>query len=266
MTKTKFTKLLSMLLAMSMLMLVSACGNDSGSKATPSPSAKTTASTKPSAAPAATLDPKLLEKKVGITITLEDDSQIKAELYPELAPITVANFVKLVNEKFYDGLIFHRVIPDFMIQGGGYDKDMNEKKAASIKGEFTQNGVTNALKHDRGVLSMARTAQSMDSASSQFFIMHADSPHLDGQYAAFGMVTEGMDVVDKIATAQTKNLPNGMQNVPQETVVIKSITLDNPEDASLAKAEQSQADSSAAPAASATAKATLSTAGTTKEQ
>jgi peptidyl-prolyl cis-trans isomerase B (cyclophilin B) len=257
MTKTKFTKILSMLVAMSMLMLVSACGNDGTGKATPSPSAKTATSAKPTASPAATLDPKLLEKKVGITITLEDDSQIKAELYPELAPVTVSNFVKLVNEKFYDGLIFHRVIPNFMIQGGGYDKDMNEKKASSIKGEFAQNGVTNALKHDRGVLSMARTAQSMDSASSQFFIMHADSPHLDGQYAGFGMVTEGMDVVDKIATAQTKNLPNGMQNVPEEAIVIKSITLDNPEDAALAD----QAGSSAAPEASAkaTSAATIST-------
>lgn len=161
---------------------------------------------------------------VNITITLTDGRNIKAELYPDVAPITVANFTKLCNEGFYNGLIFHRVIEGFMIQGGGYDENMNQKKADSIKGEFSQNGVKNDLKHTRGVLSMART-QVMDSASSQFFIMHQDAPHLDGAYAAFGKVTEGMDVVDEIAASETHTLPNGMSDVPVTPIVIKEITV-----------------------------------------
>ena len=161
---------------------------------------------------------------VNITITLTDGRSIKAELYPDVAPITVANFTKLCSEGFYNGLIFHRVIEGFMIQGGGYDENMNQKKADSIKGEFSQNGVKNDLKHTRGVLSMART-QVMDSASSQFFIMHQDAPHLDGAYAAFGKVTEGMDVVDEIAASETHTLPNGMSDVPTTPIVIKEITV-----------------------------------------
>lgn len=137
-----------------------------------------------------------------IIITMQGGGEIHAELYPNIAPITVANFIKLVEDKFFDGLIFHRVIPGFMIQGGGYDADMNHKDAESIKGEFDANGVRNELKHTRGVLSMARTSFP-NSASSQFFIMHEDAPHLDGQYAAFGKVTSGMDVVDRIANVKT---------------------------------------------------------------
>lgn len=137
-----------------------------------------------------------------IVITMRDGGVIKAELYPNIAPITVANFLNLVEEHFFDGLIFHRVISGFMIQGGGYDENMNHKEAESIKGEFDANGFKNALKHERGVLSMARTSFP-NSASSQFFIMHQDAPHLDGKYAAFGKVTEGMDVVDKIASVKT---------------------------------------------------------------
>ncbi len=137
-----------------------------------------------------------------IVITMQGGGEIHAELYPNIAPITVANFIKLVEDKFFDGLIFHRVIPGFMIQGGGYDADMNHKDAESIKGEFDANGVRNELKHTRGVLSMARTSFP-NSASSQFFIMHEDAPHLDGQYAAFGKVTSGMDVVDRIANVKT---------------------------------------------------------------
>ncbi|MBQ3038238.1 MAG: peptidylprolyl isomerase, partial [Clostridia bacterium] len=133
-----------------------------------------------------------------IVITMKNGDVMKAELYPETAPITVANFLTLIEEKFFDGLIFHRVIENFMIQGGGYDEQGNHKEAPSIKGEFTRNGVTNNLKHTRGVLSMARTSFP-NSASSQFFIMHKDSPHLDGQYAAFGKITEGIEIVDKIA-------------------------------------------------------------------
>lgn len=164
-------------------------------------------------------------KPVNITITLTDGRSIKAELYPDIAPITVENFTKLCSENFYDGLIFHRVIEGFMIQGGGFDENMNQKKADTIKGEFSKNGVENNLKHTRGVLSMAR-ARDMNSASSQFFIMHADAPHLDGEYAAFGKVTEGMDVVDEIASAEVYNFSDSMQDVPITPVVIKTITVD----------------------------------------
>jgi peptidyl-prolyl cis-trans isomerase B (cyclophilin B) len=175
-------------------------------------------------APEVTIDPSLLERTDKITITLTNGEVIKADLYPDVAPITVANFEKLISENFYDGLIFHRVISGFMIQGGGYDENLTEKQSDRIKGEFSANGVENNLKHTRGVLSMARTPD-MDSASSQFFIMHEDAPHLDGQYAAFGMVTEGMDVVDEIANAQTES-KNGMSDVPVEPIVIQTITLD----------------------------------------
>ena len=154
-----------------------------------------------------------------IEIEMNDGGVIKAELYPDVAPITVDNFVKLINENFFDGLIFLRVIEGFMIQGGGMDAVGNQKKANSIKGEFASNGVKNDLKHTRGVLSMART-MIPDSASSQFFIMHMDAPHLDGQYAAFGKVTEGMEVVDKIATCDTDF--SDMPIVPQ---VIKTIKM-----------------------------------------
>jgi peptidyl-prolyl cis-trans isomerase B (cyclophilin B) len=159
------------------------------------------------------------ENTVDIIIEMMDGGVIKAELYPDIAPITVANFEKLINENFFDGLIFHRVISGFMIQGGGYTENGEQKQADSIKGEFASNGVENDLKHERGVLSMARTSDK-NSASSQFFIMHETSPHLDGDYAAFGRVTEGMDVVDKIASAQTD-----YQDVPIEPQVIKTIRL-----------------------------------------
>ena len=137
-----------------------------------------------------------------VVIDMGEMGKIELELFPETAPITVKNFLKLVDEKFYDGIIFHRVIKGFMIQGGdpkgigvGGSKDQ-------IKGEFLSNGVKNLLKHSRGVISMARTMVP-DSASSQFFIMHKDSPHLDGQYAAFGVVKKGIEVVDAIANVQT---------------------------------------------------------------
>ena len=152
-----------------------------------------------------------------IIITMKNGKVMKGELYPEIAPITVANFLELIDKKFFDGLIFHRVIEGFMIQGGGYDEEGNHKEAQSIKGEFTRNGVTNNLKHTRGVLSMARTSFP-NSASSQFFIMHKDSPHLDGQYAAFGKITEGLDVVDEIAAVATD-----YQDCPLEPQVIESI-------------------------------------------
>lgn len=138
---------------------------------------------------------------VNIKIEMKDGGIIKAELYPDVAPITVENFVKLIDEKFYDGLIFHRVIPGFMIQGGDPDGNGMGGPGYSIKGEFASNGVVNNLKHERGVLSMAR-AMDPNSAGSQFFIMVADAPHLDGDYAAFGKVTEGMETVDKIVSAE----------------------------------------------------------------
>lgn len=135
-------------------------------------------------------------------ITMEDGGVITLELYPEIAPITVENFVKLCEDNFYDGLTFHRIIPGFMIQGGDPDGNGTGGPGYGIKGEFSANGVANPLKHERGVISMARS-RDMDSAGSQFFIMHDVAPHLDGQYAAFGRVTDGMDVVDAIAETAT---------------------------------------------------------------
>lgn len=137
-----------------------------------------------------------------VIIEMENGKKIKLELYPDTAPITTENFIKLVKEGFYDGLIFHRVIPGFMIQGGCPEGTGMGGPGYSIKGEFSSNGVANNLKHSRGVISMARS-MNPDSAGSQFFIMHQDAPHLDGQYAAFGKVVEGMDVVDEIASIPT---------------------------------------------------------------
>ncbi len=137
-----------------------------------------------------------------ITIQMKDGGVMKAELYPEIAPETVKNFVELASKGFYNGLIFHRVIPNFMIQGGDPQGTGMGGPGYTIKGEFTANGFRNDLKHTRGVLSMAR-AMDPNSAGSQFFIMHEDSPHLDGQYAAFGKLIEGIEVVDKIASVKT---------------------------------------------------------------
>lgn len=164
-------------------------------------------------------------ENINVTIEMENGGIMKAELYSDIAPVTVANFVKLANEGFYDGLIFHRVISGFMIQGGGYDEKYNLKPAESIIGEFSSNGYENDLKHTRGVLSMARTSMP-NSASSQFFIMHADAQHLDGQYAAFGKLTEGYDVLDAIATVNTTTLSNGMEDVPEKMQIIKTIRVD----------------------------------------
>ncbi len=158
-----------------------------------------------------------------IKMTVKNHGTMIAELYPDMAPLTVANFLKLTKEGFYNGLIFHRVIPGFMIQGGGFDQDYNQKEAATIKGEFAANGfVQNTLKHTRGVLSMART-MIPDSASSQIFIMHADSPHLDKQYAAFGKVIEGEEVIDSIAKVKTTTKMRYYQDWPVADVVIESV-------------------------------------------
>ncbi len=155
-----------------------------------------------------------------VVFELENGKKIKAELYPEVAPITVANFEKLIKEGFYDGLIFHRVIPGFMIQGGCPEGTGMGGPKERIKGEFLANGVVNNLKHTRGVLSMARTADP-NSAGSQFFIMHADAPHLDGQYAAFGKVIEGMDAVDEIAET-----PTDYSDRPLKEQKIKKVTIE----------------------------------------
>lgn len=155
-----------------------------------------------------------------VIFELENGKKIKAELYPDIAPITAANFEKLINEGFYDGLIFHRVIPGFMIQGGCPDGTGMGGPKERIKGEFSANGVPNNLKHTRGVLSMARTADP-NSAGSQFFIMHADAPHLDGQYAAFGKVIEGMDAVDEIAST-----PTDYSDRPLKEQKIKKVTIE----------------------------------------
>ena len=156
---------------------------------------------------------------INICITMENGDQIEAELYPEVAPKTVENFVKLVNEKFYDGIIFHRVIPGFMIQGGDPEGTGRGGSDQTIVGEFASNGFENNLKHTRGVLSMART-MFPNSASSQFFIMHADAPHLDGEYAAFGKVTKGIENVDKIANTRT-----GWGDKPIKEQKMKSIRI-----------------------------------------
>ena len=150
---------------------------------------------------------------------MENGDVMRGELYPEIAPITVENFEKLAGEKFYDGLTFHRVIPGFMIQGGCPRGNGTGGPGYQIKGEFAANGVANDLKHERGVLSMAR-AMDPDSAGSQFFIMVADAPHLYGQYAAFGKVTEGREAADKIVNVKTD-----WHDCPREKQVIKTITI-----------------------------------------
>ena len=155
-----------------------------------------------------------------VTITMENGDVMKAELYPEVAPNTVTNFISMVKKGSYDGLIFHRVIRGFMIQGGCPQGTGMGGPGYSIKGEFSQNGFKNDLKHTEGVLSMARSMMP-NSAGSQFFIMHKDAPHLDGAYAAFGKVTEGMDVVNKIAEERTD-----YSDRPLKTQKIKSMTVD----------------------------------------
>lgn len=160
-----------------------------------------------------------------IKITVKNFGTMTAELYPEMAPLTVANFLKLARENFFDGLIFHRVISGFMLQGGGYNEQMEEKNTDAIRGEFAANGFKqNTLKHGRGVLSMARTSDP-NSASSQFFIMHAPAPYLDGQYAAFGKVIEGDAVIDQIANVKTGNYGWYMQDVPMDPVIIEKLEI-----------------------------------------
>lgn len=167
-----------------------------------------------------------------VTIEMENGDIMKAELYPEVAPNTVNNFVSLVKKGYYDGLIFHRVINGFMIQGGCPDGTGMGGPGYNIKGEFSQNGFENHLRHEEGVLSMAR-AMHPDSAGSQFFIMHKFSPHLDGSYAAFGKVTEGMDIVNKIADTATdyNDRPLSEQKMKKVTVETFGVEYEEPEQA-----------------------------------
>ena len=168
-----------------------------------------------------------------VTITMENGDVIKLELYPEIAPTSVNNFISLVQKNFYDGLIFHRVIRGFMIQGGCPDGTGMGGPGYSIKGEFAQNGFKNDLKHTEGVLSMARS-MAPNSAGSQFFIMHKNSPHLDGSYAAFGEVIEGMDVVNKIAETVTDWNDRPIQKQMMKTVTVDTFGVEYPEPEKLA--------------------------------
>lgn len=171
-----------------------------------------------------------MSKNPIVTITLENGGQMKAELFPESAKNTVNNFLSLVNRKFYDGLVFHRVISGFMIQGGCPHGTGTGGAGYRIRGEFAENGVENGLKHTRGTLSMARAANP-DSASSQFFIVHRDAPHLDGQYAAFGRVVEGMDVVDRIAETDVdfQDRPLKPQKIAAVTAELFDYPFEEPE-------------------------------------
>ncbi len=163
-----------------------------------------------------------------VTFTMENGDTMKAELYPEIAPISVNNFISLIQKKFYDGLIFHRVIRGFMIQGGDPEGTGMGGPGYSIKGEFSSNGVANDLKHTEGVLSMARSMMP-DSAGSQFFIMHKNAPHLDGSYAAFGKIIEGMDTVNKIAETPTDYSDRPMTPQVIKTVTVETFGVDYPE-------------------------------------
>lgn len=163
-----------------------------------------------------------------VTITMENGDVMKAELYPEIAPNSVHNFISLVKKGYYDGLIFHRVIRGFMIQGGCPDGTGMGGPGYSIKGEFSQNGFKNDLAHSEGVLSMAR-AMSPDSAGSQFFLMHKNSPHLDGAYAAFGKVIQGMDIVNKIAEVQTDRSDRPLQEQKIASMTVETFGTEYPE-------------------------------------
>ena len=163
-----------------------------------------------------------------VTIEMENGDKMVAELYPHIAPNTVNNFISLVNSGYYDGIIFHRVIKGFMIQGGCPNGNGMGGPGYSIAGEFSSNGFTNNLKHEKGVLSMARTMQP-NSAGSQFFIMHARAPHLDGEYAAFGRVIEGLDVVDKIASVRVNRMDKPLEDQRIKSMTVETFGVEYPE-------------------------------------
>ena len=169
-----------------------------------------------------------MEQNPIVTIVMENGGVIKAELYPQIAPNTVNNFISLASKGFYNGLIFHRVIEGFMIQGGCPDGNGTGGPGYAIKGEFSQNGFVNPLKHEPGVLSMAR-AMHPNSAGSQFFIMHKQAPHLDGAYAAFGKVTEGMDVVNQIAQEDTDYIDRPLTPQRMQSVTVETFGVEYPE-------------------------------------
>ncbi len=169
-----------------------------------------------------------MTKNPVVTFTMENGDVIKAELYPDVAPVSVNNFISLIQKSFYDGLIFHRVIRGFMIQGGDPEGTGCGGPGYSIKGEFSANGVENNLKHTEGVLSMARS-MAPDSAGSQFFIMHKNAPHLDGSYAAFGKVVDGMDIVNKIAETATDYSDRPLEDQRIKTVTVETFGMDYPE-------------------------------------
>ncbi|WP_042209105.1 peptidylprolyl isomerase [Paenibacillus durus] len=204
-----------------MLALVSGCGSKPGAEGSATPAASQAAGAQPpaSGAPAAGAPSENASHPL-VTIEMEDGGIIKAELYPEVAPNTVNNFISLIEKGFYNGTIFHRVIPGFMIQGGDPEGTGMGGPGYSISGEFSENGFSNSLLHTRGVLSMAR-ANDPNSAGSQFFIMTDAAPSLDGKYAAFGKVTEGLEVVDAIA-----NLPRDANDRPASPPVIKKVSVD----------------------------------------
>lgn len=224
----QMTKRIALFLAVAaMALTIAACGAkpDNTTESTPTATPVPKQSEQP-AAPATTEPPaKQLELQSSdqhpvLTIELSNDKVIKVELYPEVAPNTVNNMISLANKGFYDGLIFHRVIPRFMIQGGDPQGNGSGGPGYSIKGEFTNNGFENLLIHKRGVISMARGNGLPDSAGSQFFIMVADSPHLDKDYASFGEVIEGMDAVDEIVEQKSQN------DRPLEPIAMKKVTVD----------------------------------------
>ena len=216
--KPRVTGILLMLLGL--LMIAAGCGDDAAqnqsSGSSQAPVQQETAE------PAAQNVPDPDASHPIVTIEMDSGQTIKAELYPEVAPNTVNNFISLVDQGFYDGLTFHRLISGFMIQGGDPNGNGTGGPGYKIAGEFTQNGYQNDLLHTRGVLSMARRGDSMDSAGSQFFIMHADAPSLDGLYASFGKVIEGMEVVDEIASLPVLD-DNGTAEDPP---IIKKVTVD----------------------------------------
>jgi len=170
----------------------------------------------------------MTDKNPIVTFIMENGDEFKAELYPEIAPNTVSNFISLIEDGFYDGLIFHRVIKNFMIQGGDPQGTGMGGPGYSIKGEFNHNGFKNDLKHERGVLSMARSFMP-DSAGSQFFIMHKDSPHLDGEYAGFGKVIEGIEVIDKIAETKTNRSDKPKKDQKIEKITVETFGVEYPE-------------------------------------
>ena len=170
----------------------------------------------------------MAEKNPIVTIEMNNGDIMKAELYPKIAPNTVNNFISLVKDGYYDGIIFHRVIKGFMIQGGCPNGNGMGGPGYSIAGEFSSNGFTNNLKHEKGVLSMARTMQP-NSAGSQFFIMHARAPHLDGEYAAFGRVIEGLDVVDKIASVRVNRMDKPLEDQRIKSMTVETFGVEYPE-------------------------------------